>query len=84
MLLLPLRVREAAAALIEMLEHASPEQRVSALWVVQQLKLATLRPRIQQLAESDPDQRVRERALLILSDPAMLTPLARDAGEVAP
>lgn len=77
--LLPLQVREAAAALIEMLQHTSPEQRISALWVVQELKLATLRPRIQQLAESDPDQRVRERALQLLSDPAMLTSLARDA-----
>lgn len=69
--LLGQRVREAAVALIAMLTEASPAHRISALWVVEQLRLTTLLPRVRQMAAEDPDEVVRARAERILSDPGM-------------
>ncbi len=60
------RVRDAAVALIHMLGHDLPTHRLSALWVVEQLQLNTLEPRIRKIAELDPDKRVRDRAIAVL------------------
>jgi hypothetical protein len=61
--LLTAQTREAGAVLIEMIEHAEPAQRASALWVVQSLKLMSMAGRILWLATHDPDPVVRRRAL---------------------
>lgn len=66
--LLPRRVRLAAVALLKMLASTSPHQRVSALWVVQHLALASAIPRVREMAASDPDPRVRERARRLLDE----------------
>jgi HEAT repeat protein len=60
--LLKAREREAAVALIRMLQSPSAAHRVSALWVVQRLELTTLTHRVRALAANDPDPRVRSRA----------------------
>ncbi|NOS99363.1 MAG: HEAT repeat domain-containing protein [Phycisphaerales bacterium] len=79
--LLPKRVRQAAVALLNMLASSSPHQRVSALWVVEHLSLATALPRVREMAASDPDPRVRERARRLLDD-GWTTSATRPAAEV--
>ncbi|MBN1346179.1 MAG: HEAT repeat domain-containing protein [Phycisphaerae bacterium] len=61
--LLSFQSPEAAAILIEMLEHRRAEQRLSALWVVEVLKLMSVSGRVLKLAKYDPDPNVRRRAL---------------------
>ncbi len=56
------RERDAAVALLSMLSDASAAHRISALWVAEQLELASLLPRVRRMAISDPDARVRDRA----------------------
>ena len=72
--LLKLGVREAAETLCRMLRDADAEQRKSALWVVGELRLASLVRRIQHLAEADPESEVRQQAQQVLGsldgDPA--------------
>ncbi len=65
--LLPLRVREAALVLVAMLADTSPAQRLSALWVVEQLGLATLAPRVRKIASEDSEEHLRERAERVLA-----------------
>lgn len=60
--LLQMNVREAAETLLEMLGHSTTGQRISALWVIEKLHLATLMDRVQRMAEDDPDADVRHRA----------------------
>jgi len=60
--LLPLEVERAGGDLLEMLNHTSRRHRMSALWVVERLKLRSLAPRVFLLAEEDSDSRVRRRA----------------------
>jgi len=66
--LIGLHMREAALALIAMLEHHSPAHRISGLWVIERLNLTTLTERVRLLAEHDPDECVRERARSVLND----------------
>ncbi len=66
--------RQAAVVLIGMLQNQSAAYRLSALWVVEQLALTTLSPRVQHLAQGDPDHRVRERAAQVFSSMAASTP----------
>ncbi len=68
--LLPLQVREAAVALLEMLDSADALNRMSALWVVDQLNLTTMASRIRFMALDDPDDRIRDRARQILANHA--------------
>ncbi|HPF37344.1 MAG TPA: HEAT repeat domain-containing protein [Phycisphaerae bacterium] len=56
--LLRQRVPDAARSLMKMLLDPRPDHRCAALWVVDQLKLYTLEPRIRQIAEIDPDARI--------------------------
>jgi hypothetical protein len=60
--LLRLELREAGHALLDMLQDPSPAHRISALWVIERLGLSPVRMRIEELGQSDPDPRVRERA----------------------
>jgi hypothetical protein len=64
--LLKAGVRDAAVTLCEMLQHPAPEQRISALWVVGQMHLGHLLHRITEMAQRDPDERVRTRARVAL------------------
>jgi HEAT repeat protein len=73
--LLAHRHRQAAVVLIGMLQHGSAAHRMSALWVVEQLGLATLAPRVRHLAQNDPDARVRERAWQVLSETLATSPV---------
>lgn len=56
--LLRLRVAPAAVALVKMLKDARPDHRCSALWIIDQLRLDHLLPRVQSLAGSDEDRRI--------------------------
>lgn len=56
--LLRQRVPEAARSLMKMLLDPRPDHRCSALWIVDQLKLHTLEPRIRAIADADPDSRI--------------------------
>ncbi len=60
------RDRNAAITLLNMLADPSPAHRISALWVVEQLELVSLVSRLQQMAETDTDQRIRDRAERVL------------------
>ncbi|MCG3179061.1 MAG: hypothetical protein BIFFINMI_01392 [Phycisphaerae bacterium] len=52
----------------EMLADRSPEHRLSALWVVEQIQWFKTATIVIRLARSDPDRRVRRRALRTLSE----------------
>lgn len=56
--LLRQRVPEAARSLMKMLLDPRPDHRCAALWVVDQLRLYTLEPRIRSIADADPDSRI--------------------------
>jgi HEAT repeat protein len=60
--LVKLGIREAAEILCAMLRDPNARQRISALWVVERLQLAPLLNRVVELAETDPDLQVRDRA----------------------
>jgi hypothetical protein len=60
--LLKLELREAADALLEMLEDEASAHRLSALWVVERMRLLAVAQRVEELAQADPDSRVRRRA----------------------
>ncbi len=73
-ILLRKRQRAAAETLLHMLADASPEHRISALWVVRELGLTTLMPRVREMAQKDSDAGVRERAAdLVAGDSLMAT-----------
>ncbi len=65
--LLPLRARDAAEALIHMIQDDQREHRLSALWVIEELGLQTLLQRVIDLAAEDPDDVVRAKAAKLLS-----------------
>lgn len=56
--LLRQRIPEAARSLMKMLLDPRPDHRCAALWIVDQLKLYTLEPRIRAIADADPDSRI--------------------------
>lgn len=60
--LLRLDVPEAGESLLEMLEGGTVAQRISALWVIERLRLRAATDHIDQLAKDDPSLRVRRRA----------------------
>jgi hypothetical protein len=61
-LLLRMRIREGAAHLLAMLGSARTSDRLSALWVVERIKLSGVVAKLEALAASDPDLRIRRRA----------------------
>lgn len=83
--LLRLRAREAAEALLEMLQEPDRAHRTSALWLIEKLELVSLRERVEQVACSDPDARIRRRARRLLArfgrvegQPEVPDPVARE------
>jgi hypothetical protein len=56
--LLKMRIPLAAAAMISMLQDPRPEHRCSALWIVDQLRLVSVVPRIEELEKNDRDPRI--------------------------
>lgn len=64
--LLRLRVPASANALVQMLHDPRPDHRCAALWIADQLKLAALAQRIQNLAQSDPDPRISRVAMHVV------------------
>ena len=83
--LLKRRVREAATALLEMLNHPNRGFRLSAVWLARQMRLRTLLPRIEAMAQTDPDPQVRRRAEEAIVDltSAQKAPATPAAGEEA-
>jgi len=63
--LLKMEVREAGEALLNMLSDASPASRLSALWVVERLELSSIVHLVGTMAEQDPNNKVRRRALRV-------------------
>jgi nitrogen-specific signal transduction histidine kinase len=57
-----MRVREGAAHLLGMLQSTRAGDRLSALWVVERMRLGGVVARVEALATTDPDERVRRRA----------------------
>lgn len=64
--LLKMRVPASAAALIQMLQDIRPDHRCAALWIVDQLRLAAILPRIATIAQSDPDPRIVRVAMHVM------------------
>jgi len=59
--LLRAELHEAGDVLLDMLADPAASHRLSALWVVERLKLRSLLQRVIHLGESDPDERIRRR-----------------------
>jgi len=72
--LLGMQSQPAADALLNMLDDASQVHRLSALWVVERMRLRTLLDRIVAMSQSDPDGRVRNRATRVLRNLAIAVP----------
>lgn len=64
--LLKLGARESAESLCAMLRDPDREHRISALWAVSTLHLTPLLTRLKEMAETDPDPLVRQRAQEVL------------------
>jgi HEAT repeat protein len=60
--LLRAELREAGDTLLKMLEDECAEHRLAGLWVVQQLHLQSVGPRVIEMSRSDADARVRAKA----------------------
>jgi HEAT repeat protein len=71
----------AAQALMAMLKDERPDHRCSALWIVDQLKLVALAPRVGEMATTDEDPRIArishhvERRLAKLTSPSTTSPV---------
>jgi len=55
-------VTEAVDALQQMVADQRPEQRISALWLIQRMDLVDLAQHVAEMSISDPDPRTRQRA----------------------
>ncbi len=66
--MLKLGVREAAEELLDMLKSEDCQDRISALWVVERMQLGGVLERLKVVAQSDQDQRVRNRAKRIIEE----------------
>ena len=66
--LLRAEVGRAGEVLLDMLEDSSRAHRLSALWVVGDLKLSTVRQRVNRISRQDRDERVRQSAKRVLQD----------------
>lgn len=60
--LVHLGMREGARTLVEMLASETPSDRISALWVVERMRLLHMLRQIERIVAGDPDERVRARA----------------------
>lgn len=73
--LLRLDLRHAGEALLDMMSDPSPEHRMSALWVIERLRLQSAARHVVRLSREDPEERIRERAARVLAT------LANESGE---
>lgn len=64
--LFQLPANDATAELERMLIDPDPRHRISALWVVEQLSFSSLARRVARVAQLDPDEAVRQRAMRVL------------------
>ncbi|MBK8267186.1 MAG: HEAT repeat domain-containing protein [Planctomycetes bacterium] len=82
--LLKMRVPASAAALIQMMSDPRSDHRCAALWIVDQLRLATIAPRVLKIAQNDPDPRIARIAMHVAGrlqrDPAQLNSKPEEAG----
>ena len=62
MLLLRNELPRAGEVLLDMLEDSSRAHRLSALWIVERMRLRTARRRVLEMSRHDPDEQVRARA----------------------
>lgn len=76
--LLKVGTRDAAETLLHMLSDDNRAQRISALWLVEQMGLSSLAMRVMKLAENDEDEEVRKRAEVLLQH------LQESSGEEVP
>lgn len=83
-MLLKLELREAVDALLAMLHGAARSDRLSALWVIECLRLESLTDRLADLAQNDLDPQVRHRAMQVARTVGVeITPAAAPAIEEA-
>jgi len=83
-MLLKLELREAVDALLNMLHGAARSDRLSALWVIECLRLQSLTDRLTDLACNDPDPQVRHRAVQVARSVGVeIPPAATPATEEA-
>jgi HEAT repeat protein len=75
--LLRLGVREAAETLLQMLQSDERARRISALWIIEQLKLTAMLPRLVAMAEREKDAQIKAKA-------AALVERLRSAGRQPP
>jgi HEAT repeat protein len=64
--LLKLHVDQSAIALVTMLKDPRVEHRCTALWIVDQMKLSAIAPRVKELADNDRDPRIARTAQQVL------------------
>ncbi len=92
--LLRVELSQAGETLLDMLDDSSADHRLSALWVIERLRLQAVLHRLRKLALEDPNRRVRQRARRVfdnmsprqiaesrLVNSAQIEPLAQSAGE---
>lgn len=65
--LLRVELRQAGAALLDMLDAPSAAHRLSALWVIERVGLPAMLTLVNEMSSSDPDKRVRMRAKRVFS-----------------
>ncbi len=66
--LLQLRVRDAAETLLRMLADENRMHRISALWLIERMRLFPLAARVLNVAQEDRDPQVRQRARQLASE----------------
>ncbi|HKQ48229.1 MAG TPA: HEAT repeat domain-containing protein [Phycisphaerae bacterium] len=64
--LLKMHVPKSAVALVMMLQDPRVEHRCTALWIIDQMRLSAIAPRVQTLAENDQDPRIARTAQQVL------------------
>ncbi len=83
-ILLKLRVPKAAQALVDMLNDARADHRCSAIWVVDELKLGSMAPRITAITRKDTDSRIRKIAEHVLKRLNKVNNLVRNQDGTSP
>lgn len=78
--LMGMKLPTARSSLHTMLSDPSPEHRVSALWVVEQMQWMRTAEIVLRLAQQDPERRVRQRALQTLGELRRIYRATRAAG----
>jgi HEAT repeat protein len=75
--LLKMHVPKSAVALVMMLQDPRVEHRCTALWIIDQMRLSAIAPRVRALAEGDQDPRIARTAQQVLRRLEQRPPPAR-------